>query len=294
METIDDIFSRFKTYKVDIEGRSEKSIDLYITTIKDFCSKMNITSFDEFVGVKAQQIRDWLSIMANQYGNGESTRNSKLSAIKEIYKFLDYQEHINIDRDISRMAFAKVPHRESRYTTSEDVVSLMATIGKDLRVKSCISVIANTGIRFSEVQQLTCKDIDRGYAYIIGKGNKERKITFNKRCIDECNRYINRKRKKIVEKHNLNTDLLFISDGGKRYERRSFEKSLKTYAQKAGIEWADHLSPHKLRHGFITKKLEEGEPIHIVSSAVGHSDLSTTSRYSHANQTMIDEMFKRE
>jgi integrase len=50
-------------------------------------------------------------------------------------------------------------------------------------------------------------------------------------------------------------------------------------AQQAGIEAADRLSPHSLRHAFATTARAEGVPLEDVQDAMGHADPRTTRRY---------------
>ena len=47
------------------------------------------------------------------------------------------------------------------------------------------------------------------------------------------------------------------------------------------------MSPHKLRHGFITWKLNKGVPIQVVRDMAGHSNMSTTNNYSHSKEDAI-------
>jgi site-specific recombinase XerD len=60
---------------------------------------------------------------------------------------------------------------------------------------------------------------------------------------------------------------------------------VKTYAEKAGISWAEDVSPHTLRHTFATRLLGRTGNIRLVQKALGHSDLSTTMIYTH----IVDE-----
>lgn len=43
-----------------------------------------------------------------------------------------------------------------------------------------------------------------------------------------------------------------------------------------------NVSPHWFRHAHISHALDNGAPIHLVSETAGHSNVSTTSRYTHA------------
>ena len=50
------------------------------------------------------------------------------------------------------------------------------------------------------------------------------------------------------------------------------------------------MSPHKLRHSFITNALLSGEPISVVRDAVGHSSISVTNNYAHSTRKSVEEL----
>jgi integrase/recombinase XerD len=50
----------------------------------------------------------------------------------------------------------------------------------------------------------------------------------------------------------------------------------------AAAEIPHTISPHFLRHGFVTAALEAGVPLHRVQDAAGHRDPRTTRRYDRA------------
>jgi integrase len=54
--------------------------------------------------------------------------------------------------------------------------------------------------------------------------------------------------------------------------------------KRAGIE--KHLSPHSLRHGFVTLSLEAGVALTDVQDAAGHADPRTTRRYDRARHRL--------
>lgn len=280
---IDKMLEEFKIYKIDIEGKTEGSIDLYIRSIKEFCNNMKIDTYEQFIKVDAQTVKDWLSILSREHKNSATTKNNKLSAIKQIYLFLEEEKNLIIDRKISKIKCSKTVVKEQKYMDSATMEELLDAVN-NLRTKSAIAVIECTGLRFKELLQLTCDDIERGYATVLGKGNKERTIYFSDYCIELCKKYIKKKRAEIVKKYNVKTNLLFISDRGGVLSKQSFSKSLKNYSNKIGLYWADEMSPHKLRHSYITKMLNENVPIQVVRDISGHTNIYTTNRYAHASQ----------
>ena len=70
--------------------------------------------------------------------------------------------------------------------------------------------------------------------------------------------------------------ILLANDGGP-LDRFDAARAIRRLARAAGIEHP--VSPHDLRHSFVTLALEAGRPIHVVADAAGHSDVRTTQRY---------------
>lgn len=61
---------------------------------------------------------------------------------------------------------------------------------------------------------------------------------------------------------------------------RSMERRFKKYSKKAKLN--PEYTFHSLRHGFATRLLDAGVPIHHVQYLLGHANLATTSRYTQA------------
>jgi site-specific recombinase XerD len=55
-----------------------------------------------------------------------------------------------------------------------------------------------------------------------------------------------------------------------------------------GEEWRARISPHSLRHSFITIALQAGCPLHRVQYTVGHADPRTTERYDRLRESLED------
>jgi len=65
---------------------------------------------------------------------------------------------------------------------------------------------------------------------------------------------------------------------------RSLQIAFKRYAKSSGlVEKKPNVHFHSLRHGFATRLIEQGTPIHHVKILLGHSNISTTNVYLVAN-----------
>jgi len=56
-------------------------------------------------------------------------------------------------------------------------------------------------------------------------------------------------------------------------------KTVRRLARKAGLPAAEQITPHSLRHTFVTEALAAGAPLQDVQDAAGHADPRTTRRY---------------
>ena len=62
------------------------------------------------------------------------------------------------------------------------------------------------------------------------------------------------------------------------------DRTVTRLARRAGI--TKRISPHSLRHSFITTALDAGVPLRDVQEAASHADPRTTMRYDRARQSL--------
>jgi integrase/recombinase XerD len=63
-------------------------------------------------------------------------------------------------------------------------------------------------------------------------------------------------------------------------------RTVRRVAAAAGIEGAEKLSPHSLRHRVATLLLGRNYPLHVVQDFLGHADPRTTRRYDLARESL--------
>lgn len=77
---------------------------------------------------------------------------------------------------------------------------------------------------------------------------------------------------------------IFRRADGQRLDRHGASRIVRSLAKQAGI--TKTISPHSLRHAFITAALDGGVPLRDVQEAASHADPRTTMRYDRARASL--------
>ena len=77
---------------------------------------------------------------------------------------------------------------------------------------------------------------------------------------------------------------VFLARGGRRLDRPGAGRVVRKVARRAGI--GKTVTPHTLRHAFITAALDAGVPLRDVREAASHADPRTTMRYDRARGSL--------
>ncbi len=164
----------------------------------------------------------------------------------------------------------------------------------ETRDKAIFESFYSTGCRVSELVSLKVSDFDysRHSAVIRGKGEKDRRVYFEKDAQDAISIYLS-DRKKRFKKDGIedNSPYLFVNQKGGHLTAGGVRYILGKYTGKDGLN--RHISPHALRHTFATIMLAGGADIRVVQKFLGHSSISTTQRYTHLTTRQLIDIYKR-
>jgi site-specific recombinase XerD len=78
---------------------------------------------------------------------------------------------------------------------------------------------------------------------------------------------------------------LFPGYRGQHISARHLHRLVRMAAARAGI--TKRVGVHTLRHSFATHLLETGTDIRVIQMLLGHSDLSSTARYTQVSNRLI-------
>ena len=195
-----------------------------------------------------------------------------------------------------RVRAPKLPRRLPKSLSEAQVEALLGapvvetTLG--LRDRAMLETLYATGLRVSELVGLKLSQVsfDMGVVRVLGKGSKERIVPLGEEAIDWLKRYLVSGRSALVG--DSKSDAVFVTARRGPLSRQAFWQLIKRHAVKAGIA-SGSLSPHTLRHAFATHLLNHGADLRVVQLLLGHSDITTTTIYTHVARERLKQLHAR-
>lgn len=240
----------------------------------------NIETMLNFVGKPENEITKsdillWLSEMNNQ-GLSNSSRKQHLDSVKAYFKYLAEEELITKNPTIGTKVL-NVSNKAKHHMDVEMMKNMVAH-AKTNRDKAIILLYVTSGMRVSELTGLTIQQYQKMKANgdnridIISKRDKHRFVYFTKEAQEAIDKY-------LPMRINAKCDALFITGQGNPIARNNMNLALKKIARDAGVPFWEDMSNHQLRAGCATMYYENGMGLHDLQNLLGHSDVSTTLRY---------------
>lgn len=274
-------------------GLSKNTISAYRTDLAHFINYLESKNIKDIDGVRRQEITNYL-LHEKDKGLSSNSISRALVAIKMFYRFLVQERFIKDD-------VAGVLESPKLIRPLPDVLG-MSEVDKILglpdlrdwmgiRDKAALELMYATGMRVSEMVNLTTEglNLDVGFIKCKGKGDKERIVPIGKQAQGAISRYVEKVRPSLVK--GKQDSHLFLSRLGKKISRQSFWKMIKKYTKLARIK--KDVTPHTLRHSFATHLLERGADLRVVQEMLGHSDISTTQIYTHINKERLKSIHRQ-
>jgi len=256
------------------KNRSAATIRAYQTDIQQFLSFLhaNNVSMKTPEDVEKVDVLEYLSHCAKRELTGIA-RARKMSAIREYFRFLEGVGLITKSPTVG----IETPKREKngrQVLRPDEYTKMLSLAGANPRDYAILQVFLQTGIRVSELANLTIEDIDfvKPAITVRGKGSVEREIALEKKGVHALKSYL------VVRPQSLSSRV-FLNYMGEPISERGIRKLVVKYRKEAGI--TKKASCHTLRHTFATYKAEKGVSAYQLQQWLGHANLNTTQIYVH-------------
>ena len=289
------ILQRYIRYMGE-KGYSNRTISTYSGLTRLFFKYLKDNDISDLKDVDKDILRRYQSHLYSNTDLGLAGQESRLVSIKSFFKYLEKTNQILYDPSYS-IELPRIKDTLPRSILSEpEIKKLLNSPGIDtpigLRDRAILEVFYSTGIRNTELRNLTLYDIDfdTGRIFIrLGKGGKDRVVPIGDIALNYVREYIDRLRPCLVKANDIN--ILFVSLRGKKLTDDIIPWIVQKYARIAGI--SKTIGAHTIRHSFATHILRHGAPIRYIQEMLGHRSLDTTQRYTRVEITDLKKVHKK-
>jgi len=223
-------------------------------------------------------------------------QGTRLVVLKHLFRFLYRRSYLLHDPG----ADIELPRLEKRLPrtilTCAEVRKLIeepdAKTPRGLRDRAILETLYGTGIRVTELCNLTPYDVDteeRVLRVLLGKGGKDRNVPLTRAAAEAIDVYLVKGRPKLVGHQKVR--FLFLQDRGGKMDRATASRIVQTWAVEAGLK--KHVTPHTLRHTVATHLLKGRADIRHIQALLGHASLGTTQRYTRVEVSDLKAVIDR-
>ncbi|MDD2434851.1 MAG: tyrosine recombinase XerC [Bacilli bacterium] len=281
--------SKFIDYLTYEKHYSKHTINSYQKDLENFINflKTQNTNLNQ---IDYKVVRLYLTELHHKkYANKTICR--VISTLRSYYRFLIKEGIIN-ENPMTLISNPKVEQSLPNFLYYDELETLLVVPETNtplgMRDALILELLYATGIRVSELVNIKIKDIDfyNHQIKILGKGNRERYVIYGKKCKELLDLYLSDARLKLNKKQ---SDNLLLNNRGDCLTVGGVQYLINKIVKQSGLK--NNVSPHTLRHTFATHMLNEGADLKSVQELLGHSDLKTTSIYTHVSNEHLRKVY---
>ncbi len=259
----------------------------YLSELKNIKNYSNNTissySFDitQFLEseINYKELSKYLRFL-NERGYSKTSINRKITSVNSFLTWCQKNSYVN-QLEVKKAKSLKLDKKLPSILTANYINKLLdelpSSTNKDLRDKAILELMYSSGLRVSEVSDLSIDDVKSNNSVkVLGKGRKERVLPITKRSLSAINNYILNSRNNLSNEKSNN--YLFLGVRGGKLSDREIRRIV---SLRVGT------FPHSIRHTFATHLLEGGADLRIVQEMLGHKDPSTTQIYTHVSKKQL-------
>ncbi len=266
-------------YSLDAEGKSPTTINSYAQAVRRYIKVARAQNLPtEPSEITREDIRVFLAQLRRE-GCAAVTCRDYFVGLGLFFKWLKAEGLL--DQNPGEGIKTPRPDRKTKKGLAiEQAQDLIGVIDREpdnakaIRDMLVIRLLADCGIRASELCNLDLADVDTSRMEINirqGKGRKQRRVAFGKKTLTTIWAYV-----KLIRGEHPGPFIQGLR--GERLQRTSLAHLLNNLAK--GTDWPDkHCGPHKFRRLFAVESLRGGLDPFRVQLLLGHEKIDMTRAY---------------
>jgi site-specific recombinase XerD len=263
---------------------SEHTVRSYNTGVRQFCEWLASQEHHRYEDVVSDSlsathaVRDYRRHLLTERKRKPRTVNSALVAISAMYSWLEMPRP---DADLIDVVEDDPKALDENQTRAVLRAAERRRGNRDLAI---IFTMYQAGPRVAEVAALDIDDVSLatrvGEVQIrYGKGGKPRGLPLHAQAVTAIKAWTKERREEFdLSEHE---GPLFVNRSGKRLTTRALGYIVTDVGVAAGID----LSPHVLRHTFLTRMARDGHDAFTLADLAGHKSIDTVRKYTRSRRS---------
>ena len=270
----------------NLNPKTIKAYQIDLKQFQNYLDKIKVRKLEDIGKVEIKSFLEQLSIHAPK------TIKRKVATAKALFNYHEFEENIAVNPFRKIKISIKVPFQLPTVMTLQQIEKILSlayqakhdieskdaySYAEKLRDIAVLELLFATGVRVSELCNLTASNIDSNFSNITvnGKGSKERTLPIPNQGVKKALQDYYRRFSSNIDQY------FFINRLNNRLSEQSVRHMVKRYSTLA--KTPKHITPHIFRHSFATLLLEQDVDIRYIQNMLGHSSINTTQIYTHVN-----------
>ena len=287
--TLSELIQRFLGSRADL---ATSTLEYYRIILGNFGWYGRSQGWPEAAEITRDHIRDFLSYVATEDYRWPGMRRCSLKrarpgtvhhygkVVRTLFNWAEAEEYLEHNPSL-HLRLPKPNYKVVEPYTDDEVRALLEVCDYDsvhryrylgIRNRAVISLLADTGLRISELGGIRLADLDPKLRQlrVMGKGAKLRVVPIDGEARKALRQYL--------EIRARGDDELWKTDDSQPMSTYSLKTMIYRLKKRAGVLSGG--GAHRLRHYFATRYLEAGGDINSLRLLLGHSTLDMVLRYS--------------
>ena len=233
-----------------------------------------------------ERFRRYSASLRDRRTNGKplasATINGHVRCIRAFSSWLYRNEYTDIHL-LKEFSPPRVLAKTIDVLSDDEVTILLEASAKFRRDIAIVSLMLDSGLRASEVTgaKIGDLDIDKSLVKVLGKGRRERVVSFGRATSKYLMSYMLHERP-----NDTLSDRIFVTSSGRNMNRGSLYQLFMRLRKRSGIY---RLHPHLMRHSFASSFLLNGGSAFLLKEALGHSSMDMVLHYLHFTGVQVAE-----
>ncbi|WP_411809893.1 tyrosine-type recombinase/integrase [Bacillus licheniformis] len=279
--------------QMEVSGNRERTISDYHLHVSHFKESEELTYLHE---ITYKSIHSWL-------GNMGVSAQTRLTRLKCLKAFLSRCfDNGWFESKFWKNVKVKVDNKVKEGATDQEIKILLSLLDLtdfvQLRDATALLLMYKTGMRVGTLANLKEEHVDFNGELLrlsgeIVKNREPLLLPFDETLAQLLSVLVN-KNAEIRRAYKKDNKFVFLTKYGNQIatgpSNNNIQKRLNRYAREYGLK---NINPHALRRGFAKSLLEKGANLTDISRALGHSDLSVTTKYLYLDKNEVAENLRR-